>query len=86
MNYDKLKAVANLESDIGEVIDGLTELAERFPEDFTSLMDTFHEPQQPRLNQPLFQRSQIRISSYLSTVEMSREVTGYLLQGDKLTH
>ena len=23
---------------------GLTELAERFPEDFTSLMDTFHEP------------------------------------------
>ena len=50
MNYDKLKAVANLESDIGEVIDGLTELAERFPEDFTSLMDTFHEPHQPRLN------------------------------------
>ena len=43
VNVNKLKAVTDLESEIGEVIDGLTELAERFPEDFTSLMDTFHD-------------------------------------------
>ena len=47
MNVKKLKAVADLESEIGEVIDGLTELAERFPEDFTSLMDTFHDGHHP---------------------------------------
>ena len=47
VNVNKIKAVTDLESEIGEVIDGLTELAERFPEDFTSLMDTFHKPHQP---------------------------------------
>ena len=47
VNVNKIKAVTDLESEIGEVIDGLTELAERFPEDFTSLMDTFHKPRQP---------------------------------------
>ena len=43
IDYTKLRAVANLESDIGEVVDGLTELADRFPDDFNSLMKTFHE-------------------------------------------
>ena len=61
VDYEKLRAVADLESEIGEVIDGktisktkktkitklstlsgLTELANRFPDDFTSLMKTFH--------------------------------------------
>ena len=43
MDYAKLSAVADLESDIGEVVDGLTELAQRFPDDFNSLMRTFHD-------------------------------------------
>ena len=47
VNINKIKAVTDLESEIGEVIDGLTELAERFPEDFTSLMDTFHDGHHP---------------------------------------
>ena len=47
VNVNKLKAVTDLESEIGEVIDGLTELAERFPDDFTSLMDTFHDGHHP---------------------------------------
>ena len=43
VDYAKLSAVADLESDIGEVVDGLTELAQRFPDDFNSLMRTFHD-------------------------------------------
>ena len=43
VDYAKLSAVADLESDIGEVVDGLTELAHRFPDDFNSLMRTFHD-------------------------------------------
>ena len=43
IDYAAMRAVADLESDIGEVVDGLTELADRFPEDFNSLMKTFHE-------------------------------------------
>ena len=43
IDYNKLRAVADLESEIGEVVDGLTELADRFPDDFNSLMKTFHD-------------------------------------------
>ena len=54
IDYNKLRAVADLESEIGEVVDGLTELADRFPDDFNSLMTTFHEREnvEPHIARP----------------------------------
>ena len=77
VNVNKLKAVTDLESEIGEVIDGLTELAERFPDDFTSLMDTFHDghhPHQPHgaANKAISPMDILNLANMITQVSGSR--------------
>jgi len=85
IDYKKLSAMSELENDIGEVIDGLTELADRFPEDFTSLMKTFHNQQTPDPHGAQFQEphnpqtrniSPMEILNLANMITQANEVTG----------
>jgi len=85
IDFKKLSAMSELENDIGEVIDGLTELADRFPEDFKSLMKTFHNQQNPDPHGAQFQEphstharniSPMEILNLANMITQANEVSG----------
>ena len=81
VNFDKLKAVTDLDSDIGEVVDGLTELAQRFPDDFSSLMDTFHHHMDPTHNHPHHQKiSSMDILNLANMISQVKSQTNYIFK------